>query len=44
MMNPPETDPPTTELWDEIPKFFGTARADLLMELAEHLMEAERCR
>lgn len=42
MMNPPETDPPMTELWDEIPKVFGTARADVLMELAEHLMEAER--
>lgn len=42
MMNPPETDPAIAELWDEIPKVFGTARADVLMELAEHLMEAER--
>lgn len=41
-MNPHDIDTRITELWEGIPGAIGTARADLLMELADHLMEAER--
>jgi tetratricopeptide (TPR) repeat protein len=42
VMNPPDLDGRITELWDAIPTTIGTARADLLLELADRLMEAER--
>ncbi len=42
MMNPHDVDTRIAELWEGIPEATGTARADLLMELADHLMEAER--
>jgi tetratricopeptide (TPR) repeat protein len=41
-MDSPDTDRRITELWDGIPSAVGTARAGLLLELADHLMEAER--
>lgn len=43
-MNPPDLDRRITELWDEYPTAVGTARGDLLLELADHLMEADRPR
>ncbi len=42
VMNPPDTDDPIPRLWDELPATFGTARAELLMELGHHLIHAER--
>lgn len=41
-MDSPDTDRRIAELWDGIPGAVGTARAGLLLELADHLMEAER--
>jgi len=41
-MDSPDTDRRIAELWDGIPASAGPARADLLLELADHLMEADR--
>jgi tetratricopeptide (TPR) repeat protein len=41
-MNPPDLASRISELWDELPSATGTARGDLLMELGEHLLEADR--
>lgn len=41
-MRAPDTDDRITELWEELPSTFGTARAELLMELGHHLIEADR--
>jgi tetratricopeptide (TPR) repeat protein len=41
-MNPPELESRITELWEELPQATGSTRADLLLELAHHLLQAER--
>ena len=41
-MHAPDTDDRIAELWEELPSTFGTARADLLMELGHHLIDADR--
>lgn len=42
MDQPLDVDRHITELWDDLPNHAGTARAELLMELAEHLLNTER--
>lgn len=41
-MNPPDTDDPIAQLWDQLPTTVGIDRAELLMELGHHLIDAER--
>jgi tetratricopeptide (TPR) repeat protein len=43
-MNPPDLDRHITELWDDLPNHTGTAKAEHLMVLADHLMKADRHR
>jgi tetratricopeptide (TPR) repeat protein len=41
-MNPPDVAHRITELWEELPGAVGSAKGDLLLELADHLVTAER--